>query len=329
MSRSSRSSRVGRVGRQVARPEVAARARCRRAASWQRTPVLVVVSHRRPPPRTSWWSTYSMPRLGQPRAQAVAVEAQLAVLEGGAAGGLLVDTGLRRGRAPGRRRRAAPPSRRRRRPPPRRPGRTVCPPSTMGTLTAPAVAFTVPCALTAARPDREAHLAQLGDVAHPAAPVTTPRTPRRCRAVANSSPNSPSVRRRVGRHHEDVTGPALLDGDVDHQVVARPAQHRHRGAADPGARPGGPQLGAEVADPAHRLVHGRHAVLAEGVGVADVRARRIGHHDGPHARAAVRRRERNWSCMTVLLVWEREGVERGRGVGRRVIWRRNVVRDRR
>ena len=100
------------------------------------------------------------------------------------------------------------------------PGFTITPPSTTGTLTDPAVALTVPCALTCASPDGEPHRAQFGHVAH-AAGGDEARTPRTCSGVAISSPMNP-VRRDRSTGTTTITSPAcgLLDRGVDHQVVA-------------------------------------------------------------------------------------------------------------
>ena len=182
-------------------------------------------------------------------------------------------------------------ARRRRRPPPRRPGRTVCPPSTTGTLTAPAVAFTVPCALTA-RDQTGNRISRRSATSRTPQPSTTPRTPRRWSAVANSSPNSPSVdgefvattRTSPGRHCSTATWIIRLSPG--------PAQHRHRGAADARARPGGPELGAEVADPAQRLVHGRHAVARRG----SRRRRRRRAADRSPPRSSWAGLPARWSC---------------------------------
>ena len=100
------------------------------------------------------------------------------------------------------------------------PGRTIWPPSTIGTLTAPAVALTVPCALTARDQTGKPHLAQVRDVAHAAAQDDAADAAALERGGEQLA-EQPVGRRRVRRHHQDVAGSALLDRDVDHQVVAR------------------------------------------------------------------------------------------------------------
>src|SRR5690606_5988666 len=90
-----------------------------------------------------------------------------------------------------------------------------------------------------------------------------------------------------GGDHHDVAGAALLDGCVDHQVVARPAQHGDGRAADARALLDRPQVGAEVAGAAERLVHGGDAELGERVDVGEVGARRVGDDDRLHASTPV------------------------------------------
>src|SRR3712207_7207444 len=72
------------------------------------------------------------------------------------------------------------------------PGCTVWPPSTTGTFTAPAVALTEPCALTA-RDQAGKPISCSSATSRTPLPSTTPRTPRWASAVANISSNSPSV----------------------------------------------------------------------------------------------------------------------------------------
>ena len=130
---------------------------------------------------------------------------------------------------PRRRRRAAPPSRRRRRPPPRRRGARSARPATTGTLTAPAVAFTVPCALTA-RDQAGKPISRSSATSRTPLPSTTPRTPRCASAVANSSPNSPSVdgelvattRTSPGRHCSTATWIIRLSPGQHSTVTAVP-----------------------------------------------------------------------------------------------------------
>ena len=81
------------------------------------------------------------------------------------------------------------------------------------------------------RPHREPHPRQLGDVAaagvdHQAAHAARLRA--RWRAARRSSRR----RRRRRRDHQDVAVRALLDGDVEHPVVARRHADGDRGAGD-------------------------------------------------------------------------------------------------
>src|SRR5258707_10211483 len=62
----------------------------------------------------------------------------------------------------------------------------------IGTWTAPAVALTVPCAETAAQ-NTGKFIACSSATSRTPPVVTSPRTPRRCSAVASSSPTEPSV----------------------------------------------------------------------------------------------------------------------------------------
>ena len=72
------------------------------------------------------------------------------------------------------------------------PGRITSPAMTIGTLTLPPVAFTVPCAETAADHAGKP-ISRSSAVSRMPQFVTMPRTPRCLSAVANSSPNIPSV----------------------------------------------------------------------------------------------------------------------------------------
>src|SRR5690606_26009246 len=74
---------------------------------------------------------------------------------------------------------------------------------------------------------------------------------------------------------------------VDHQVVTRPAEHGHGVAGHACSGPGGAQPRTEIPGPAQGLVHGRHAVPAELVGLADIGARRVCDDDGPHSSTSV------------------------------------------
>ena len=116
------------------------------------------------------------------------------------------------------------------------------------------------------RPDRKAHLTKSGHVAyagrqhrcaHPALP----------QGHGEQLTEHPVGRRRRGGHHQQVTRPALLDRDVDHEVVARPAEHGDRGAAGLRAGPGRSELGAEIAGAADGLVDGGDAEAAQSRGV--------------------------------------------------------------
>ena len=99
----------------------------------------------------------------------------------------------------------------------------------MGTLTAPAVAFTVPWALTA-RDHTGNRMLRRSATSRTPQPSTTPRTPRRWSAVANSSPNSPSVegefvattRTSPGRHCSTATWIIRLSPGQHSTVTAVP-----------------------------------------------------------------------------------------------------------
>jgi hypothetical protein len=76
----------------------------------------------------------------------------------------------------------------------------------------------------------------------------------------------------------------LLDGGVDHQVVAGPADHGQRDAGDPRVLLVGAQGRAEVAAAADRLVDGGDAEGGERVDRRQVGAGRIGDDDVQHER---------------------------------------------
>lgn len=76
------------------------------------------------------------------------------------------------------------------------PGRITWPSTAIGTLTEPPVALTVPWADTA-RDQAAKPMSRSSWVSRMPALMTMPRTPRRWSAVANSSPNRPSVHGEV------------------------------------------------------------------------------------------------------------------------------------
>jgi ethanolamine utilization protein EutA len=71
--------------------------------------------------------------------------------------------------------------------------------------------------------------------------------------------------RRRG-HHEDVAVGALLNGNVDHPIVAGWDAHGDRGSRDPGTRVDRGDPGREQSCPSLRLVRRRHPELGESIG---------------------------------------------------------------
>ncbi|MGY4455062.1 hypothetical protein ACVWZR_009722 [Bradyrhizobium sp. i1.3.1] len=110
--------------------------------------------------------------------------------------------------------------------------------------------------------------------------MISPCTPRACS----------DVREQLAEHavgviggaadDEDVALLALLNGDMDHPVVAGLCQHRDGGASDRRAGPNGPQVRLHQAEATVSLVNGRDAVFRHpgGIGTLDV-----ANDDGLHA----------------------------------------------
>ena len=122
-----------------------------------------------------------------------------------------------------------------------------------------------------ARPHREVHRGQLRDVADAGVDDDADR------ALGAQRGREQLADRAVGgwarrRDDQDVAGPHLLHGRVDHEVVAGMAEHRDRAAGDAAARVDRAQVGGEHAGAALRLVRGRHAHAGQcrdGVGVGE------------------------------------------------------------
>ena len=114
-----------------------------------------------------------------------------------------------------------------------------------------------------ARPDREVHRGQLRDVADAGVEDDADRSvgPQRGREQFADRAVGGRARRR---DDEDVAGAYLLDGRVDHEVVAGMAEHGDRPAGDAAARVDRAQVGGEHAGAALRLVRGRHAHAGQG-----------------------------------------------------------------
>ena len=166
------------------------------------------------------------------------------------------------------------------------PGQIRCPPMLTGTLTAPAVALTVPCAETAAQKTGKPIACSSATSRTPPV-VTRPRTPRCCSDVPSSSPNAPSVfgdvvvttRMSPGRHCSTAAWIIRLS----------PGQHRTVTAVPPVRAPeiDRPDGRAEVAGPACRLVHGRDAERRQFVDRGQVGARAAGDDHVPHRSTSV------------------------------------------
>src|SRR5690606_1651295 len=217
---------LGRVGRQVVRQEVGALGR---AAAHQHAAQSAAHGSRSSECSTySEYSTYSMPSAGRrarspyrsrpssPRRNASRVAASFASR---ALAASTASATARRGthRTPSSSARIASP------------GRTTWPPIVTGTFTEPGVAFTVPWALTAADHTGKPIACSSATSRTPAS-ITRPRTPLCCRAVANSSPNIPSVDGDVvattstspGRHCSTATWIIRLSPGHDSTVTAVP-----------------------------------------------------------------------------------------------------------
>ena len=105
------------------------------------------------------------------------------------------------------------------------PGLTSAPAQTTGTLTEPSVSLTVPCAETAFDQTGKAHLRQVAHVAHAGIDDQPAHAARRERGGEQLAEIA-VVARRGRRDDQHVAGPALLDRDMDHPVVA--GRHRAR-----------------------------------------------------------------------------------------------------
>src|SRR6202020_1153737 len=112
-------------------------------------------------------------------------------------------------------------------------------------------------------PGGEAHVAQLPGVAQPGPHDQAADAAGGERGGEQLAERAVGGRRRGG-DDDDVARLRLLDGGVDHQVVARPADHGQRDAGDPRALLVRAQGGPEVPAAADGLVDGGDAVRGGG-----------------------------------------------------------------
>ena len=136
-------------------------------------------------------------------------------------------------------------------------------------------------------PRREAHLVQVGDIAD-AGVDDQAAHPTGLQGGGEQLTEQAVRGGGIGGDDEDVARGALLDGDVDHQVVAGPAHHGDRGSGGADARLDRAELRTGQADAAHRLVHRRGAETRQGVHIGQRGLLRVGDHQRPpHARTPV------------------------------------------
>ena len=177
----------------------------------------------------------------------------------------------------------------------------------MGTLTEPSVALTVPCA--------EMHFDQTGKPI--AVRSRTSRTPgvddqpdaaarhrRGCKQVAEIA-----VVTGTGRgEDENVAGLQLLDGDVEHPVVARRRADRHRRPGDPCAGVDRAHDAAEHPGARLRFVDGGDAGRRE-----DGDRRGVGARDGADDNSGHDRQVSNAAAA-----WARDGGQASQFFGRAI-----------
>jgi hypothetical protein len=112
------------------------------------------------------------------------------------------------------------------------------------------------------RPDREAHLGQIAHIADAGVydqPLAAARLRRGGEQIAEIA-----VLAGAGRcDDEDVAGLQLLDGDMDHPVVARRRGDRHGGAGDARAGVDRPHITRQKPGAPLCLMHGRHPAALE------------------------------------------------------------------
>ncbi len=150
-----------------------------------------------------------------------------------------------------------------------------------GTLTAPAVAFTVPWAQTAAL-NTGKPIACSSATSRTPPVVTSPRTPRCCSEVASSSPKAPSALGDVVV--TTSTSPGWHCSTAAWIIRLSPGQQIDRDgrAADPRAQVHRPDAGPEVAGAADGLVHGGDPELGQLGDLRRVGSRAAGDDDVPH-----------------------------------------------
>ena len=128
------------------------------------------------------------------------------------------------------------------------------------------------------RPDRKAHRGQIAHVAHAGfddQALHAVRLQRSCEQLAEIA----DVGCGSGRDDENVAFLTLLDGDVDHPVVAGRKADRDRRAGDACAREDRSHVGGQQAGPALRLVDGRDADLGKCSRDTTLDARHVAHDD--------------------------------------------------
>ena len=129
------------------------------------------------------------------------------------------------------------------------------PPHTTPTFTDPSVALTVPCELTARLQTGNFISVSERMSRHPAS-MTSPLTPCARSEVASNSPKYPSVQGDVGATTMMSPAMANLDGNVNHQIIARRQRHRDRGPGDGSTRIDWAHISGEQAATPLRFMHG-------------------------------------------------------------------------
>ncbi len=122
------------------------------------------------------------------------------------------------------------------------------------------------------RPGGEAHVAQLLGVAD-AGVHDDPAHPALLEGGREQLAEQAVRARGGGGDDEDVALAALLHRGVDHEVVAGPAQHGDGGTGDPHALLDGADPRAQQPGPSHGLAHGRDAEPGQRVDVLQLRLR--------------------------------------------------------
>jgi hypothetical protein len=128
------------------------------------------------------------------------------------------------------------------------------------------------------RPDGKAHRGQIAHVAHAGFDDQTLHAVRLQRGREQLAEVA-GVASGSGRDDQNVAFLTLLDGDVDHPVVARGNADGDRGAGDARAGIDRPHVGRHEADPALRLMHGRDADLGKAASEMTLDPRQVAHDD--------------------------------------------------